>query len=99
MLWGQRCRVDMAHSPAARSDAGVERGGGRRRHRCEVVAGLGGPRSRWHMVCHEALKVEGHLALLAHVDGLGILLAHFQRHFAVPVDLLAIPHLRVHHPV
>ena len=36
------------------------------------------------MVCHEALRGEGNIALGAGVDSLFILLAHLKAHLAVP---------------
>ena len=51
------------------------------------------------MVGHEALGVEGHIALEAHVHCLVVLLPHLQAHLAVPGHLLPIPDLGVNHPV
>ena len=51
---------------------------------------LGEPLGSRHVVCLEAVWVEGHPALAADVHGLGVLLAHDVAHLAVPAYSLAL---------
>ena len=50
----------------------------------------GEPLGTMHVVCHEAVGVEGHPTLAAGVDCLGVLLAHQVAHPAVPAHPLPL---------